>query len=697
LQISLSKKYTLIIVGLIGLVVALLIMATFYHSSKMATAITKSSSRLLKDKTLEETRNFAKSHIGLLADRLVNPLYYLNMDKTKGIIAESKNHKNIIYVLVFDTNCRVIHDGTDEILRFGKKIPQPKLCDMVSSNKESRSLMTENSFTVSKSIWIGDSHLGGVVISLSLTDIHKNLQIMQTAIKTITDSTLKEYLKNIGLITLGLVFLGLLLSFVVSKQFVKPIKEMVLYLRSVGKGEYDIELKRQSKDEIGEMYSSFRQMTGALKASTVSVVELKKEIQQRIKAESERNEMASQLQRFQKMEAVGRLASGVAHDLNNILSGIVSYPELLLLDLPEGSQQRKPLETIHKSGLKATAIVQDLLTLARRSVCNSEIVDFPALVKEYLCSPEYRKMLSFHPNVRVQTRVKPTFPNIQGTSSQLGKVVMNLVNNAAEAMPDGGTIFLKISNRYIDTPFAGYEKIEEGEYLSFSIQDTGIGIEKEDLEHIFEPFYTKKVMGRSGTGLGMAVVWGTVKDLNGYIDIESEIGKGTRIDLYFPISRKQVSKAQDELNIDELKGTGEAILVVDDVMEQREIATGILIRLGYRAEAVASGEEALDYIKTHKVDLILLDMIMAPGIDGCETYEKILATRPGQKALIASGFSESDQVKQALKMGAGCYIRKPYALEKLASAVQNELQSKRPIRIRDKQSVYFKQALKIKP
>jgi signal transduction histidine kinase/ActR/RegA family two-component response regulator len=678
LRISLSKKYTLTIVGLIGLVVALLTMATFYHSGKMAAAITESSSQLLKNKTLEETRNFAESHISILADRLVNPLYYLDMDEIKNILADSKNQKKIIYILVFDSDCRVIHDGTDEIPQFGKQIPQLKLCDIVNRHKENINLMTDDSFTVYSPIWIGDNHLGGVIISLSLTDVHKNLHTMQTAIKTITASTLKKYLKNIGLITVGLVFFGLLLSLVISKQFVKPIKEMVLYLRSVGKGEYDVELNHRSKDEIGEMFSSFKQMTGALKASTVSVVELKKEIQQRIKAESERNEMASQLQRSQKMEAVGRLASGVAHDLNNILSGIVSYPELLLLDLPENSQQRKPLETIQKSGLKATAIVQDLLSLARRGVCNSEVVDFTAVVEDYLYSPEYCKMLSFHPDVKVQTQIKPTFPNIQGTPSQLSKVVMNLVNNAAEAMPDGGTIHLKVSNRYIDTPFLGYEKIEEGEYLYFSVQDTGIGIEKKDFEHIFEPFYTKKVMGRSGTGLGMAVVWGTVKDLNGYIDIESDTGKGTRIDLYVPISRKPIPKTQVDSSIDELKGAGETILVVDDVVEQREIATSILIRLGYRAEAVASGEEALDYITTHSVDLVLLDMIMDPGMDGCETYKKILVIRPGQKALIASGFSESDRVKQTLKMGAGCYIRKPYALEKLALTVKNELQPKKP-------------------
>ncbi|MCX5855608.1 MAG: response regulator [Deltaproteobacteria bacterium] len=191
---------------------------------------------------------------------------------------------------------------------------------------------------------------------------------------------------------------------------------------------------------------------------------------------------------------------------------------------------------------------------------------------------------------------------------------------------------------------------------------------------IFEPFYTKKVMGRSGTGLGLAIVWGTVKDHEGYIDVQSEEGKGSIFSLYFPITREE--KMVSDLKVvsaESYMGRGESILVVDDVHEQRDLAVTMLSRLGYRVNAVSGGEEAVAYLKTKTVDLMVLDMIMDPGIDGLETYKRVLEINPKQKAVIVSGFSETEQVENALKLGAGCYIRKPYIMEKIGMAIRDEL------------------------
>jgi CheY-like chemotaxis protein len=193
------------------------------------------------------------------------------------------------------------------------------------------------------------------------------------------------------------------------------------------------------------------------------------------------------------------------------------------------------------------------------------------------------------------------------------------------------------------------------------------------VERIFEPFYTKKVMGRTGTGLGMAVVWGTVQDHNGYIDIQTHIHEGTTFTLYFPATREKAEKARSEIPIIDYMGKGESILVVDDIEEQREIASKIFDRLGYKVELASSGEEAVEYLKKHTADLVVLDMIMDPGMDGLETYQRILEIHPGQKAIIASGFSETDRVKQTLQLGAGAYIRKPYLLEKIGLAVREAL------------------------
>ena len=215
--------------------------------------------------------------------------------------------------------------------------------------------------------------------------------------------------------------------------------------------------------------------------------------------------------------------------------------------------------------------------------------------------------------------------------------------------------------------------MEPGDFVVLKVADEGIGITPADLERIFEPFYTKKVMGRSGTGLGMAVVWGTVKDHHGYIDVTSTMGRGTVFTLYFPSSESQETHAtaakQQQLPV----GRGETILVVDDVEEQRKIACYMLKRLGYEAKAVPSGEKAVAFIRQKNADLLLLDMIMDPGIDGCETYRRILNVSPDQKAIIASGFSESVRVRKTQELGAGEYLKKPYSIEQLAVAVHNAL------------------------
>ncbi|MBW1825251.1 MAG: response regulator, partial [Deltaproteobacteria bacterium] len=362
--------------------------------------------------------------------------------------------------------------------------------------------------------------------------------------------------------------------------------------------------------------------------------------------EEERKRVEEQLLHAQKMEAIGTLAGGVAHDLNNILSGLVSYPDLLLMDLPQESPLRKPILTIKKSGEKAAAIVQDMLTLARRGVAVTEVVNLNDVVSDYLKSPGHEKLKSFHPIVQVETDLETDTLNILGSSAHLYKTVMNLVSNATEAMPAGGKVLISTENRYIDRPIRGYDDIEEGDYVVLSVSDTGVGISSEDIERVFEPFYTKKVMGRSGTGLGMTVVWGTIKDHKGYIDVQSTEGKGTTFTLYFPVTRKELTKDESLVSIEDYMGKGESILVVDDVEEQKEIASRILKKLGYAVTSVSSGEEAVEYMKDNSTDLLLLDMIMEPGIDGLETYRRILELHPGQKAIIASGFSETERVKE---------------------------------------------------
>jgi PAS domain S-box-containing protein len=252
-------------------------------------------------------------------------------------------------------------------------------------------------------------------------------------------------------------------------------------------------------------------------------------------AERENRALEARLQRAEKMEAIGSLAGGVAHDLNNILPSLISFPDVILADLPEDSALRKPVLSIKRSGERAAAIAQDLLTLARRAVPVKTPVDLNGVIREYLESPEASKLQSDYPKVRIEKDLEPGLRPILGSPIHLSKTVMNLVLNAVEAIPEEGRVVLSTKTLRFKETLRGYEVIEPGEYAVLSVTDTGVGISGRDVEKIFEPFYTKKAMGRSGSGLGMAIVWGTVKDHRGYVDVKSEVGKGTTFDLYFPV------------------------------------------------------------------------------------------------------------------------------------------------------------------
>lgn len=397
------------------------------------------------------------------------------------------------------------------------------------------------------------------------------------------------------------------------------------------------------------------------------------DITERKQAEEERRGLEERLQRAEKMEALGTLAGGVAHDLNNVLGIVVGYSEMLTRDPGQSGSAKSNAIEILKGGQRAAAIVQDLLTLARRGIQGRQALNLNSILLECQGSPQFANLLSYHPNIVSKMEFEPGLLNISGSPVHLEKSFINLVSNAVEAMPAGGTLTVKTWNRYLDKPVSGYDEVREGDYVVLSVTDTGEGIPTADLKRIFEPFYTKKVMGRSGTGLGLAVVWGTVKDHNGYINVESEEGEGTTFTLYFPVTREEITPEQIAASAAEYMGNGESILVVDDVKEQRRLAETLLEILNYSVVSVAGGEEAVEYLKHNRVDLVVLDMILNHDIDGLDTYRRILDIHPHQKAIIVSGFAETERVAKAQELGAGAYVKKPYVIEKLGVAVRREL------------------------
>ncbi|MCG8683823.1 MAG: ATP-binding protein [Desulfobacterales bacterium] len=401
-----------------------------------------------------------------------------------------------------------------------------------------------------------------------------------------------------------------------------------------------------------------------------------KDVSEQIHAQKEKKQLESELQKAKKMEALGLMAAGVAHDLNNVLSGLVSTPELAMMELPENSKMRETLLTIKDSGKRASVIVDELLTLGRGSAKSIEPVCVNDIVTDYLESPEFKKSTDFYPDILVETNLEKNLPIIGASGIHIRKVVMNLVNNALEAIKNKGRVILTTEKvKFKDTRLKGYKKILEGDYLCLRVSDTGPGIDAGDLDRIFEPFYTKKIMGRSGTGLGLSIVWNVVHDHEGYIQVKSD-KNGTCFELYFPVSTalQNTDKIDKIYTLSDYTGNNETVLVVDDADNQQKITSNMLLRMGYKAFAVASGEDAIDFV-THnpQVDLVVLDMIMAPGMDGLETFKALRDINPNIKAVLASGYSKTELVEEAQRYGAGPFIKKPFSLQTLGLAIKKEL------------------------
>lgn len=474
----------------------------------------------------------------------------------------------------------------------------------------------------------------------------------------------KQLFKTVVLIS---VFFILIAAYLFSRTITRPVANLLAVTRKIKQGDLDATIAQKKPllpDEINILSDHFRRMVEALK----------RDRKQRDEAVLREQAAQEKLLKAQKIEAIGLLAGGVAHDLNNILSGIVSYPELLLLQLPEDSELRQPIKTIQQSGERASEVVADLLTVARGVAATHEICNLNTLVRDYFSSPECQKQRSMYHGIKCRHELAPDLWNISCSPIHVKKCLMNLITNGVEAIGESGIMLVSTRNQYVDQQVVAGQDLKPGEYAVVHIEDNGGGISKEDLGRIFEPFYSRKVMGRSGTGLGLTVVWNTMHDHNGAVTVTSS-DQGTVFELYFPAVRQENIDPLEQKTTPAPCGHGEHILIVDDVPQQREIASQMLQQLGYHVKTVPSGEEAIQYLEENSVQLILLDMIMDPGMNGQETYERIIKIKPGQKAIIASGFSESDDVKATLRLGAGGFIKKPYSMDQLGREIDAVLNS----------------------
>ncbi len=380
---------------------------------------------------------------------------------------------------------------------------------------------------------------------------------------------------------------------------------------------------------------------------------------------TEMKRLQESAERAGRLEMAGTIAGQVAHDFNNLLGPLMAYPDIIRESLSQDSPVHQYLDDIERAAGQMADISQQLLTLGRRGHYTREIFSINEIigyVLEHLTPPM--------PSITVDTVLADDLMNVSGGASQIYRVFSNLINNAYDAMPDGGRLLVRTENAYIDKAAGRYGRVPVGEYVKVTIADTGVGIPEDILAHIFDPFYTTKTTDRKrGSGLGLSVVHAVIEDHKGFVDVESTSGKGTTFYIYLPVTRKN-SDAGDAV---EVVGGAERILVVDDDRIQLDVVQTMLSRLGYTVRGAESSAEALGLLRERDYDLLLLDMVMPSGVDGAELYRRALDIRPDQPAIVMSGFAETERVKKALVLGAGQFLKKPLTLQALAAAVRTEL------------------------
>ena len=530
-------------------------------------------------------------------------------------------------------------------------------------------------FTTVRDIQLGDKVIGHVVLRVDLSSLNTQL---------------RYFAFFMTLFSLLLLIVATIVCMRLNQGILGPVTQLAETMAKVSQTQnYGVSVAKKYNDEIGVLVDGFNSMLDGIGKRDDELAAYRNDLQNLVGVRTkeleaantqlkyeieERKEVQQRLVHAEKMEAIGTLAGGVAHDLNNILSGVVTYPDLLLLQLPQDSPLIKPLETIRDSGRRAAAIVQDLLTLARRGVKVSKLFEFQEGVAQYLGSLEFKEFQKNHPEVSINFPLQDRTFYIKGSPVHLSKTIMNLVNNAMEAIRGEGDIFISLEKIRLDSQPLDFLKWRAGEYVKFTVKDTGIGISSENLERIFEPFFSHKVMGKSGTGLGMSVVWGTVEDHNGMIHVDSTVGVGTSFQLLFPAAEGPDVTSRILLPQTRNRGRGETVLVVDDSKEQRLIAADILSHLGYKAITLATGEAAVDFLRYSTVDLVILDMLMDPGISGLETFKRIMEFKPQQKAVIASGYSRQASIEEAYALGIADFIVKPYSVERIGESLHKILQ-----------------------
>ena len=391
-----------------------------------------------------------------------------------------------------------------------------------------------------------------------------------------------------------------------------------------------------------------------------------RDVSEKKAAEAQNRKLEIQVRQAQKMESIGTLAGGIAHDFNNILMGIQGNASLMALKTDPGHLNYEKIKNIETYVENGTELTRQLLGFARRGKYHAIATDVNDVIDKSASMFGRTKK-----EIRIQMDLAPDIWTAEVDRGQIEQALLNLYVNAWQAMPRGGDLYLKTENVILDAEFVNNKpyKVEAGDYIKITATDTGIGIDKETQERIFEPFFTTKEMGR-GTGLGLASVYGVIKNHGGYINVYSEIDQGTTFSIYLPASRKKIQKEIEKTVPTVAMGTG-TILLIDDEEMIIKVGEELLHELGYEVLSARSGQEAIELYQKNvdKIDLVIMDMIM-PGMGGGETFDRLKRINRDIKVLLSSGYSINGQASKILERGCDGFIQKPFNLIQLSDKIQ---------------------------
>lgn len=457
----------------------------------------------------------------------------------------------------------------------------------------------------------------------------------------------------------GFVFIAVLsvpLYLIVHRFVLKPVSLLSEGIQRVAAGDLSHTIVLDSRDELGVLARSFNSMTRKLQERDDAIAK-------------ELDDYRASLLHAQKMEAIGNLSAGIAHDFNNILTGIMGYSELALDEMGEGGASREYIGRVMDLTQKATDFTRQILLIGRKLPPARRPVNINYLIEDSMRM--LRRMVE--ENIEIKVSLQTDIPLVDADQAQITQVLMNLVVNARDALRKGGVIEIKTGETVVDEEYCRYYAYARpGDYVTLSVIDNGEGIPGEIRDRVFEPFFTTKTKGK-GTGLGLAVTYSIVKAHGGWINLYSEVGRGSEFRVYLPASSESELVLQGVLEKEELPRGTENILLVDDDEVIRELGSSILEGLGYRVITASNGEEALKLYGEEGKDiaLVIMDRVM-PKMDGFEAYNRLKEMNPMVKVIISSGYS-ADEALSLKESGVLGFLDKPYRMAEMAKMVRKAI------------------------